>query len=167
MKVTDRVSISEERLELLKRTRNWKEDLKDLLDVETDLDEDEIIITGDPMQILKAKEIIKAFGRGFNFKDTLYLLDEEYFLEIVNAGEFTGKSRKRQVELRGRVIGEDGTTKRMIEKYAEVKIAIHGKTVSIIGKPNNIRIAKNAVEMILSGSKHNSAYRFLQENRVV
>lgn len=162
----EHIAIPEERIDLLKKTKGWKDQLKDFLDVEVEIDED-ITINGETLQVMRAKEIIRAFGRGFSFNDSLDLLDEEYFLEVINIGEFTGKSKNRQITLRGRVIGEEGRTKKMIESYADVKVSIHGKTVSIIGKTQNIKIARNAIEMILSGNKHNSVYRFLQENRVV
>ena len=162
----EHVVIPEERIKILKRLRGWKEDLKHFLDLDAHVDED-VVLSGEALELIRGKEVVRAFGRGFNFKDSLYLLDEEYFLDIMNVSEFAGKSGKRQMELKGRVIGEGGITKKMIEKYADAKIAIYGKTVSIIGKPENIRIAKNAIEMILSGSKHNSVYRFLQENKVV
>ena len=162
----EHVSIPEDRMRLLKTIKGWKQDLKEFLNVDAYISED-VIISGDALQVIRAKEIVKAFGRGFNFKDTLDLLDEEYFLEIISINEFTGKSRNRPMVLKGRVIGETGITKKLIEKSAEVKVAIYGKTVSIIGKPQNIKIAKDAVEMILSGSKHNTVYRFLQENKVI
>ncbi|MBI1979111.1 MAG: RNA-processing protein [Candidatus Aenigmarchaeota archaeon] len=162
----EHVSIPEDRLTLLRKSSVWREKLKDFLNVDVDIKGD-IVISGDVLQVIRGKDIIIAFGRGFDFEESLDLLDEEYFLEVVNIGEFARKSIGRQVTLKGRVIGEGGVTKKMIEKYAGVKIAVYGKTVSVIGKPQNIRIAMNAVEMILSGSKHNSVYRFLQENKVV
>lgn len=162
----DHIFISEERINLLKKLKGWKGKLKEFLDIDVDIRED-VTISGDALQVIRGKEIMRAFGRGFDFKDSLDLLDEEYFLEVMNVSEFTGKSKNRQTTLKGRLIGEKGVTKKMIEKYADVKIAIYGKTVSIIGKPQNITVAKKAIEMILSGSKHNSVYRFLQENKVV
>lgn len=160
------ISIPKDRINLLKKTKGWKEQLKEFLDVDVDIRED-LIINGDVLQVIRAKEILRAFGRGFDFQDSLDLLDEEYFLEMISINEFTGKSKDRQVTLKGRVIGKEGRTKRMIEESADVKIAIYGKTVSVIGKPRNIKIAENAIEMILSGSEHNSVYRFLQENKVI
>lgn len=162
----DHIFISEERIKLLKKLKGWKEELKEFLDIDVDIRED-VTINGDTLQVIRGKEIMRAFGRGFDFKDSLDLLDEEYFLEVMNVNEFTGKSKDRQIILKGRIIGERGRTKKTMEKYADVKIAIYGKTVSIIGKPQNITVAKKAIEMILSGSKHNSVYRFLQENKVV
>ncbi len=162
----DHVSIPEDRRKILKQTKVWREQLKVFLGIEVDVGED-ITISGEPLQVIRGKEIIRAFGRGFNFNDTLNLLDEEYFLEVISIADFTKKSKGRQVVLKGRIIGEEGKTKKMIESYADVKIAVYGKTVSVIGKPQNIKIASHAIEMILSGSEHNSVYRFLQENKVV
>jgi len=162
----EHISIPEERINLLRKTKGWREKLKEFLDIETVVGED-ITISGDVIQVMKGKEIIKAFGRGFTFEDSLDLLDDEYFLEVITVSEFTGKSRNRQITLRGRIIGEEGRTKKVIEKYAGIKIAVYGKTVSVIGKHQNIKIAKNAIEMILSGSRHSSVYRFLQENKII
>ncbi|MBI2547576.1 MAG: RNA-processing protein [Candidatus Aenigmarchaeota archaeon] len=162
----EHLSIPKERLAILRKSNVWKERLKEFLDVGVDIKED-VEITGDLFQVLRVKEILKAFGRGFLFEETLDLLDEDYFLDIIDISQFAGKSKKRQSILIGRVIGEGGVTKKMIEKLSMVKIAIYGKTVSIIGKPENIKIARGAVEMILFGSKHNSVYRFLKENKVV
>lgn len=162
----DHISIPEDRIALLKTVKGWREELKKFLYVDVDAGED-IIISGDTLHVIRAKEIVKAFGRGFDFKDSLDLLDEEYFLEIVNINESVGKSKNRQIILKGRLIGEEGRTKKTIEKCADVKMSIYGKTVSIIGKHQNIKIARDAIEMILSGSKHNTVYRFLQENKVV
>lgn len=162
----EHVSIPEDRKDILKRNQGWKDELKKFMDVEVDVNED-ITITGEALEVIRVKEIIKAFGRGFAFKDTLNLLDDEYYLEVVNIGEFSGKSEGRQAVLKGRIIGERGKTKNAIEKYTSVKVAIYGKTVAMIGKPENIKIAKNAIGMILFGSKHNTVYRFLQENKVV
>lgn len=162
----EHVAIPEERLRVLGRVRGLKERLKDFLNVDVDISED-VTIDGDSLQVIRAKEIIKAFGRGFNFEDCLTLLDDEFFLEVMNIKEFSGKSNKRQAVLKGRLIGKGGVTKKMIEKSIDVKMAIYGKTVSIIGRPKSIKLAVDAVEMILFGNKHNSVYRFLQEKRVV
>lgn len=162
----EHISIPEERMKLLKKSSDWKEKLSKFLDVGIELNE-EIVIEGDTLQVMRAKEIMKAFGRGFSFEDALNLLDESYYLEVIDVKQFTGKSKSRQTILKGRVIGEEGRMKKMIEKAADVKIAIYGKTVGIIGKYQNVKIASEAVGMLLSGSKHSNVYRFLNENKVV
>jgi ribosomal RNA assembly protein len=48
---------------------------------------------------------------------------------------------------------------------AEVDIAIYGKTVSLIGELENVMVAREAVEMILKGSRHKSVYSFLENKK--
>lgn len=158
----DFIAIPEERMKLLKKDEKWKEQLKKFSDAKIELNDEVSIETDDPFQVLRLKEVIKAFGRGFDFDIALNLLDEEYFLEVIEVKEFSGKSRKRQLVLKGRVIGTKGKMKKMIEKYCDVKIAIYGKTISILGRWNNLMKAKKAIEMILSGAMHTTVYRFLE-----
>lgn len=162
----EHIIIPEERLRILRKDDKWKEELKKFLNVEIELNEEILINGDDPFQVMRMKEIMKAFGRGFDFDAAFDLLDEEYLLETIDIGEFTGKSKRRRAVLKGRAIGTEGRTKKMIEKDTEVKIAIYGKTISIIGKWNNLRIAKEAIEMILSGKMHNTVYRFLGTRKV-
>jgi ribosomal RNA assembly protein len=158
----DFIVIPEERMKLLKRDEKWKEQLRKFSDAKVELNDEVSIESEDPFQVLRLKEVFKAFGRGFDFNTALNMLDEEYFLEIIEVKEFSGKSRKRQLVLKGRVIGTKGKMKKMIEKYCDVKIAIYGKTISILGRWNNLRKAKKAIEMILSGAMHTTVYRFLE-----
>lgn len=159
------VAIPEERLKILRRDTRWREQFEKLSNVKIQIN-DEVSIEGDdPIETLRAKEVIRAFGRGFEFNDALNLLDEEYTLEIVEVKQFAGKSRERQITLKGRVIGTAGKTKKMIEKYSGTKIAVYGKTISIIGKWKDVQIAREAIEMFLSGAMHNTVYRFLESRK--
>ncbi len=112
---------------------------------------------------LRVKEVIHAFGRGFTLQDAMDLLDESFVMETISVSEFAGKSKNRQIVLKGRVIGRKGTMHELIEKYTQVKISIYGKTISMIGTWENVQNAKRAVEKLLSGAKHTTVYRFLEE----
>ena len=57
-------------------------------------------------------------------------------------------------------------TRKLVEKNTGVKIAIYGKTISIIGKWDNVMLAKQAVEKLLLGSKHSTVYKFLEERKM-
>lgn len=160
------VLIPEERMRKLRKDEKWKIELKKFSNAKVKLNEEIVVEGDDPLQVLRVKEVIKGFGRGFEFRDALDLFDEEYCLETIDVREFTGKSKKRQVTLKGRVIGTQGKTKNMVEKYTDTKIAVYGKTVSIIGKWNNVKIVKDAIEMLLSGARHNTVYRFLETHKV-
>ncbi len=160
------VRIPEERIKVLRRNKKFLEELERLADCKIRINEEVEIECEDALKALRVKDVIKAFGRGFEFEDCLKLLDEEYCLEIINVKDFSGKSRNRMKELKGRVIGSEGKAKKMIEKYTNTKISIYGKTISIIGKWNEVFNAKKAIEMLLSGSMHSSVYRFLEKQRV-
>jgi len=161
----DFIAIPEERIRILRKDEKWREHLKKFVDVQVELNEGIGLSGEDAIQVIRVKEVFKAFGRGFDFDVALNLLDEEYMLDIIDIQSYVGKSRSRQITLKGRIIGTRGKMKRMIEKHAEVKIAVYGKTISIIGKWNNIRIAREAIEMLLTGSMHNTVYRFLEKNK--
>lgn len=160
------ILIPEERMRKLKNNGKWKTELKRFSDVKIKLNEGVIIEGDNSIQVLRLKEVIKAFGRGFEFNDALDLLDEDYYLETIDLREFTGKSKKRQVTLKGRIIGTKGKSKNMIETYTDTKIAVYGKSISIIGRWENLKTAKEAIEMLLSGAMHNTVYRFLETHKV-
>jgi len=159
------VTIPEERIRILRREEiEYK--LKKFVDVKIKIRDDVEIECDDPIRLLRVKEVIKAFGRGFDFETSLNLLDEDYFLDILDVKPFTGKSKNRQIVLKGRVIGSKGKTKNIIEKYSDAKIVIYGKSVSIVGKAKSVRLAREAIEMLLNGADHSSVYRFLEKERV-
>lgn len=113
--------------------------------------------------ILSALNIVKAIGRGFSPKNALLLLDEDNFLDIVDLTEF-GKTKKRLSSRRGRVIGTEGRIRERIEEETGTKISVFGKTISMIGKIENIETAKKAIEMILEGARHSTVFDFIKES---
>lgn len=165
----DFVAIPEERIKILRDKRSlYTRKLRDFFDVQLWIKDVEVEIEGeDSLQVIRTKEILKAFGRGFEFEDALGLADEDFVLELINTSEFAGKSKNRRKELKGRVIGAEGKSKDMIEKYSGAKVVVYGKTVGILGKWENVIVAKKAVEMLLNGAKHTTVFMFLEEKRVV
>jgi len=153
--------IPRERIKLL---RNKKGELEKILPVKIRTNEEVTLESEDPSTLMSVKKVIEAFGRGFNLDTAMNLLDENYSLDIIKVNEFT-HSRKRQISLKGRVIGFRGSSKRFIEKMCNIKITVYGKTICIIGRRDRIKLAREAIEMLLNGKKHNTVYRFL-ENEV-
>lgn len=165
----DFVAIPEDRLRTLREGKLvFNRKLRDFLDVKFSVAEEDVEIEGeDPLAVMRTKDIIKAYGRGFEFEDALDLVDEDYILEIFNMSEFSGKSRNRQIVLKGRVIGARGKAKKMIEKYSGAKMVVYGKTVSLIGRWDNVRLAREAVELLLGGAKHSGVFKMLEERKIV
>ncbi|MFQ6122990.1 MAG: KH domain-containing protein [Candidatus Heimdallarchaeota archaeon] len=119
----------------------------------------------DPTGVWVATNVIKAIGRGFNPWKALRLLDDEVYLEIIDLTEFFGTSRKILQRIRGRLIGKDGKTRTIIEQTTDTNISIYGKTISIIGYLNEIKVARKAIFMLIEGASHGTVYRYLQEQK--
>jgi len=160
----DFIKIPDERLRIF-REKGYGKQLEKLTDAKIDVDDGISVDSKDSIALMRIKEVVKAFGRGFEFDAALNLLDEEYYLETINIQEFCGKSKERLTTMRGRLIGSGGRTKKLIEKHTNVKVAVYGKTVSIIGKWDEIQKARQAVEGLLYGRKHGTVYRSLMEVR--
>jgi ribosomal RNA assembly protein len=157
----DFIRIPEKRIDILKKYGNLKKKIEDITKTKIELT-DEVSIEGDSLSVFQVKNIIKAFGRGFDLDDCFYLLEDDYGLEVINLTEFT-KSKERLKTLKGRIIGTEGKTKKYIETYTDVKISIFGKTVSLIGKWGNIYIAKEAIMKLVRGCNHQTLYRWLEK----
>lgn len=164
--VKDTILIPERRLNILRKNRKLKEELEGLCNVKIKVINNEIEVEGkDLLTLLRVKEILRAFGRGFPFDTSLNLLDENYYLEVINLRDYT-RSRNRMIVLKGRVIGRGGRIKKIIERETETKISIYGKTISILGKAENVQIASRAIRMILEGKKHGTVLSFLEGERI-
>jgi ribosomal RNA assembly protein len=122
--------------------------------------------TDDPSKLFRAKEVVTAIGRGFSPEHAFSLLgDEEAVFEIIDLHESVGKSEANLKRLRGRVIGQDGRTRNVIEELTETHVSVYGHTIGIIGGGEQVEIAKQAIQMLLRGNLHSSVYRFLHMKR--
>ena len=107
--------------------------------------------------------MIKAIGRGFNPDIALTLENDDLILEIINLQDYVGKSKKALVRQKGRIIGKNGRTRQIMHDMLDVEISIYGKTVSLIGEIENIQMAREAIEMILEGSRQKTVYAYLEK----
>ena len=120
----------------------------------------------DPTVLFRAKEVILAIGRGFSPEHAFRLLeDDEAVLEVIDLRETVGRSQSDMKRLKGRVIGKEGKTRRIIEELTEATVSVYGHTVSIIGDMDQADAAKEAIRMLIRGSLHRTVYRFLHRKR--
>lgn len=122
--------------------------------------EEDIEIDGESLDIYRAKEIIKAIGRGFSPKSAMKLLDDDYRLVVISLGNETEKKMKRMFS---RVIGREGRCKKKIELRTNTDICIYGKTISVIGSWENVDKATEVIGMLLEGKPHSYVYKRLEE----
>ena len=120
----------------------------------------------DPSLLFRAKEVITAIGRGFAPERAFRLIDdEELILEVIDLREMFGTSQSELQRVRGRIIGQEGKTRRIIEELTEADVSIHGHTVAIIAGMDQMEVAREAVKMLLRGSMHSTVYRYLHRKR--
>ncbi len=142
--------------------KRLEEDTKTKMEV--DSKEGDIVLRGeDALLLYSAREVIKAIGRGFNPDVAMLLLKQDYAFELIPITDFVGENHI--VRIKGRVIGQDGKSRRIIEELTESYICVYGKTVGIIGTHENLVAAKRAIESLLSGSPHAGVYKFLEKRR--
>ena len=120
----------------------------------------------DPSVLFRAKEVIMAIGRGFSPEHAFRLLDrEDTVLEVIDLRDIVGKSQSDQKRLKGRIIGKEGKTRRIIEELTEANVSVYGHTISVIGDMDQAEVAREAIWRLIKGSLHRNVYRFLQKKR--
>jgi ribosomal RNA assembly protein len=124
------------------------------------------VFSEDPIKLFTCIEVIKAIGRGFNPELALMLIKLDYVLDVISIGEYT-RSNNDFTRLRGRVIGKEGKSRRVMEDLLEVNICVYGKTVSIIGRGDSVALARRAIDSLLNGSTHATVYKWLEKQRSI
>lgn len=119
----------------------------------------------DPVSLLKARDVATAVGRGFSPEKACRLFDEDAVLELMDLRQLYGRNESDIRRVKGRIIGEDGKTRRIIEEMTRANLAIYGDTIGIVGGYENVATAREAVDMILKGRQHATVYRFLRDRR--
>ncbi len=133
--------------------------------LEIDSQEGDVIITGkDSLGLFTAREIIRAIARGFNPEIANQLLKPEYMFDVIDLRDYA-PTKSSQIRLKGRVIGEEGKARRVVEELTETHISVYGKTIGIIGEISNVGIAKHAIEKLLEGGMHAGVFRDLEKKR--
>jgi ribosomal RNA assembly protein len=132
------------------------------LNIDSETGAVEIESVGDPITGLKGPDVVKAIGRGFHPDDALTLLDDDMrMLDIVDLDAATRNQKDLQRQ-KGRLIGENGRTRQLMEELSGASVVIYGKTAGIIGDPQEVDVVRSAVEMILDGAPHGAVYSFLE-----
>ncbi len=90
------------------------------------------------------------------------LLKDENTLHVIDLREFAGKSSANLERIKGRIIGEGGKARKNMENLSGTYISVYGKTVSIIGNNEKLRLAVDAISSISNGSMHGAVYDKLE-----
>jgi ribosomal RNA assembly protein len=161
------IKIPKDRIAVLIGTKGEiKKQLEDETKTKIDVDskEGDVTVSGeDALLLYSTRDIIRAIGRGFNPEMALLLLKQDYAFELINLPEYEKPSQFKRIK--GRVIGKEGKSRKLLEEYTETFISVYGKTVGIIGQTEQVSIARRAIEMLLKGSPHSNVYKWLEKMR--
>jgi ribosomal RNA assembly protein len=144
-----------------------KKELEKSLNVKLSIKGREVTIEaekdGDGLHEFIAERVIEALNIGFSVPCALQLRDEEYVFEKFNIKDISIKHSMKEV--RARVIGTKGRTKRIMETLSDCNIVIHDNDVGIIGHAEDIDETRTALNSLVRGSKPSNVYSFLEKKR--
>jgi ribosomal RNA assembly protein len=162
------VKVPKERIAVIigpkkKKKKQIEEAAKLKLEINSEDGRVEIKEEEDPVSSMRAMEVIKAIARGFSPEKAMELFDEDFLtLDVIDLSEAVSTPRELE-RLKGRIIGREGKTREIAERLINVKISVYGKTVSVIGFPEQTAIIRTAVDMLINGVNHGTVYSFLEK----
>ncbi|MFH1630997.1 MAG: KH domain-containing protein [Candidatus Aenigmatarchaeota archaeon] len=160
MTITNKLKIPEARIAvLIGHGGETKKLIQKKLRVSLNISGCDVDVTGEPVDVMDAENIVKAIGRGFDPGKALKLSDEEYTLCIIPLP----KKEREQTRIKSRIIGEKGSARENIERLTQTNICVYGKTISIIGKYEDVDDAREAVLNLMKGFRHASVYALLEK----
>lgn len=120
----------------------------------------------DPSLLFRAKDVVTAIGRGFAPEHAFRLIrNEDNIFDVIDLRLVFGRSESDIKRVKGRIIGANGKTRKLVEELTEADVVVYGHTVGFIGTFEQVDVARNAVQMLVSGSQHQTVYKFLQRKR--
>ena len=135
------------------------------LDIDSESGTVRIEKVGDPLKGLKGPDIVRAIGRGFAPEDALDLLEDDMMMFEVIDIDAAARNKNDLRRQKGRLIGEDGRTRELMEELTGASVTIYGSTLAAIGGPQQVEAVREAAEMILDGAPHGAVYSFLEQRR--
>lgn len=136
------------------------------LKIDIDSKQGEIVIDEhklqDPLMLIKVENIITAIGRGFSPENAFLLFSDDADFFVFDLTDYVGRRESHIKRLKSRIIGSEGKTKRVLESLTGAKISVYGYTISVISDVVKMNIMKKSIDMLLTGSKHATVYRFVE-----
>ena len=115
--------------------------------------------------MLRAVEVVNAINRGFSPERAFEMIgDEDLLLDVIDLSAMADGPRQLD-RLRGRIIGKDGRAREQIEDMTDVEISVFGKTVALIGYPEQLKTARAAIDMLIEGVPHENVFAFLDRKK--
>ncbi len=146
----------------IKNLRQEKENLQERLDIKIFIEGRKVTIEGDAFQEYESSRVFWAIALGFSVKSALKLLGEDFVFRKIPIRNFT--RRKNLKEVRARLIGTEGKTRRTVEQVSGCDIIVDDKYVGLIGPAEEIETASTSIVNLIKGSKQSNVYHYLEQS---
>ena len=146
---------------LARITKNKKK-LEKELEVKISNRGKEVYIEGDAEKEYLAEKVILALDFGFPFSDALRITKDDDF-EIINIKDYT--HRKNLEKVRGRIIGTKGKNLSILCKLTGCCFEMKDNNVGIVGPPECMKNAQDAIISLAQGAKHGNVYKGIEKNQ--
>lgn len=123
-----------------------------------------VVKKGDPLKANITASVVQAIARGFSPLNATLLFEDNYQFVMISLRDFAKPGSRRIDQIRSRVIGTGGKTRKLIEELTTTHISIYGDTVSVLGDYVSVDYAKEALNMLINGSKQRTVYTYLERN---
>jgi KH domain-containing protein len=141
-----------------------KEKVKEVLGVDISHRGKELYIEGEPLEEYEAETVIRALDLGFTPEVALLIKERELALDILSIKDFT--KRKDMASIKARIIGTKGKTLKTLTELTDCFFAVSNNEVGIIGHPEQMKLAQEAVASLIRGSKQANVYKFLEKHHI-
>ena len=142
----------------LKRT---KKELEKALNIKITIQGRKVTIEGTSLNEYEASLVLDAINFGFSAKKALSLKNEEALFRIINIKDFTRKKKLKDV--RARIIGREGRTRKTIENITNCDIIIKDNEIGIIADAESIEEIIASITNLIRGTKQSNTYKHLEK----
>lgn len=153
------VIYSEKSIKILKN----KALLEKSLNVELTHRGKEFYLNGNAEDEFFARKVIEAINFGFPIETALFIVDKDFVFEVLNIKDYT--RRKNLSAVRSRIIGTQGKALAVLSQLTECFFEIKDNQVAIIGDPEYMKTAQEALISLIRGAKHSNVYSYLEKHR--
>ena len=137
--------------------------LEKILNVKISNNGKEVTFTGAAEDEYVAEKVLSALDLGFSFSDAVLIKEQELDFDIINIKDFSRRGNTEKI--RGRVIGKQGRALATLSELTKCSLEIKQNEIGIIGEPDRIKFAIDAIAQIVRGSKHANVYKGLEKRK--
>ena len=146
-------------LEKTGNARRFKKELEKKLNVNLEIIGRRVNIEGEPLDEFGALKVFEAINFGFSVGKALMLVNDEVIFKKIHIRNFTRRNLK---DIRARLIGTNGKTRKTISEITGCEILIKEGEVGIIGDAERVDDVERAIIHLIKGAKQGNMYKFLE-----